>query len=58
LKNAARGAQTDQLAGLLDDIDQLQRSAGRNLNLHMALENVLLRLREALGAAPATTPAR
>lgn len=58
LKNAARGAQADQLAGLLDDIDQLQRSAGRNLNLHMALENVLLRLREALGAAPATTPAR
>jgi DNA polymerase III subunit delta' len=58
LKNAARGAQADQLAGLLDEIDQLQRSAGRNLNLHMALETVLLRLREALGVSPATTPAR
>jgi len=58
LKNAVRNAQADQLAGLLDEIDQLQRSAGRNLNLQMALETVLLHLREALGAAPATTPAR
>jgi DNA polymerase-3 subunit delta' len=47
LKSAARGAQADRLAGLLDEIDALQRSAGRNLNLQMALETVLLRLREA-----------
>ncbi len=58
LKTAVRSAQADRLADLLDEIDQLQRSAGRNLNLHMALETVLLHLREALGAAPATTPAR
>lgn len=56
LKTAARGAHADRLAGLLDDIDALQRSAGRNLNLQMALETVLLRLREALGVSPA--PAR
>jgi DNA polymerase-3 subunit delta' len=47
LQNAARGAHADQLAGLLDDIDALQRSAGRNLNTQMALETVLLHLREA-----------
>jgi DNA polymerase-3 subunit delta' len=58
LQSATRGAQTDRLAGLLDDIDALQRSAGRNLNLQMALETLLLRLREALGASPAATPAR
>ena len=58
LKTAARSARADQLANLLDEIDALQRSAGRNLNLHMALETVLLRLREALGASPTTTPAR
>lgn len=58
LKTAARSAQADQLAGLLDEIDALQRSAGRNLNLHMALETVLLRLRAALGVAPVTAPAR
>lgn len=58
LKTAVRGARADQLAGLLDEIDALQRSAGRNLNTQMALETVLLRLREALGAAPATAPAR
>jgi DNA polymerase-3 subunit delta' len=51
LKTAARGAKTDRLAGLLDEIDTLQRSAGRNLNLQMALETVLLRLREALLSA-------
>lgn len=48
LKTAARGAKADRLAGLLDEVDALQRSAGRNLNLQMALETVLLRLREAL----------
>lgn len=48
LKTAARTAQAELLAGLLDEIDRLQRSAGRNLNLQMALETVLLRLREAL----------
>ena len=58
LKNAARGAQADRLAGLLEEIDQLQRSAGRNLNLQMALETVLLHLREALGFSPASAPAR
>lgn len=47
LKIAARGVQPDRLADLLDNIDALQRSAGRNLNLQMALETVLLGLRDA-----------
>lgn len=58
LTAAARGARADQLAGLLDEIDALQRAAGRNLNTQMALETVLLRLREALGVAATATPAR
>ena len=44
--------------GLLDEIGTLQRSASRNLNLQMALETVLLRMRDVLGATAATTPAR
>jgi DNA polymerase-3 subunit delta' len=47
LQSAARGAAPDKLSGLLDEIDAFQRSAGRHLNLQMALESVLLRLREA-----------
>ncbi len=58
LKTAARSARTDRLAGLLDEIDALQRSAGRNLNLQMALETVLLRLREALGLSVEAAPVR
>jgi len=58
LKAAARGARTDRLAVLLDEIDALQRSAGRNLNLQLALETVLLRLREALGLSTEAAPAR
>ena len=58
LQSAARGAAPERLAGLLDEIDALQRSASRNLNLQMALESVLLRLREALGLATGAVPAR
>lgn len=58
LNTAARTAQADQLATLLDDIDALQRSSGRNLNLQMALETVLLRLREALGLSADAAPVR
>lgn len=58
LKTAAREAQAERLAALLDDLDALQRSAGRNLNLQMAMETVLLRLRAALGVASAAAPAR
>jgi DNA polymerase-3 subunit delta' len=48
LQAAAREARVDQLLDLLDDIDALQRAASRNLNLQLALENSLLRMREAV----------
>ena len=58
LQGAARGAAPDKLSGLLEEIDGLQRSAGRHLNLQMALESVLLHLREALGLSAGAAPAR
>ena len=48
LERAARAAQTDALLDLLADIEQTQQQATRHLNLHMALENILLRLRDAV----------
>jgi DNA polymerase-3 subunit delta' len=48
LKETARAMPLDGLLDLLDDIEAMQRSATRNLNLQMALETVLLRLRDAL----------
>ena len=41
-------APVDELLDLLETIEAFQRAATRNVNLHLALENVLLRLREAL----------
>jgi DNA polymerase-3 subunit delta' len=51
LERDARHAQTDALLELLGDIEETQRQATRHLNLHMALENILLRLRDALAAS-------
>jgi DNA polymerase-3 subunit delta' len=48
LERDARSAQTDALLDLLRDIEDTQQQATRHLNLHMALENILLRLRDAL----------
>ena len=48
LERDARHARTDALLDLLGDIEETQRQATRHLNLHMALESVLLRLRDAL----------
>ncbi len=48
LKETVRNMPLDGLLDLLEDIEALQRSATRNLNLQMALETVLLRLRDAL----------
>lgn len=39
----------DALLDLLDEIDQLERQAQRHLNLHMALENILLRVKSLFG---------
>jgi hypothetical protein len=41
------------LLDLLKDIERTEQGATRHLNLHMALETCLLRLREALALAPA-----
>jgi DNA polymerase-3 subunit delta' len=48
LERDARLAQTDALLDLLRDIEDSQQQATRHLNLQMVLENILLRLREAL----------
>src|SRR5262245_922017 len=48
LERDARQASTDALLDLLRDIEETQQQATRHLNLHMALENILLRLRDAL----------
>jgi DNA polymerase-3 subunit delta' len=48
LERDARHAHTDALLDLLRDIEGTQRQATRHLNLHMALESILLRLRDAL----------
>jgi DNA polymerase III subunit delta' len=53
LEAYARNAETDVLLGLLEDIEKTEQQATRHLNLHMALENILLRLRDALALAPA-----
>jgi DNA polymerase-3 subunit delta' len=47
----ARQANTDLLLELLQDIEKTEQQATRHLNLHMALENILLRLREAVAAS-------
>ncbi len=48
LERDARQAHTDVLLDLLRDIEDTQRQATRHLSLHMTLENILLRLRDAL----------
>jgi DNA polymerase-3 subunit delta' len=48
LERDARLAQTDALLDLLAEIEDTQQQATRHLNLQMALEHILLRLRDAL----------
>jgi len=57
LEAYARNAETDALLALLQDIEKTEQQATRHLNLHMALENILLRLRDALALAPAGSSA-
>lgn len=57
LRRYAQQADTDALLALLNDIERTEQQATRHLNLHMALENILLRLREAVGLAGAAAPA-
>ncbi|MFQ5992846.1 MAG: DNA polymerase III subunit delta' C-terminal domain-containing protein, partial [Nitrospiraceae bacterium] len=48
LEEASRAARLDLLLDLHEDLGAMSRAASRNLNLQLALENTLLRLREAL----------
>lgn len=50
-------ANTDGLLDLLKDIETTEQAATRHLNLHMALETILLRLRDALMTQSASLPA-
>jgi DNA polymerase III subunit delta' len=52
LRRYAQRADIDTLLTLLNDIDRTEQQATRHLNLQMALETTLLRLREALGLVP------
>jgi DNA polymerase-3 subunit delta' len=51
LETYARQANTDTLLNLLREIELTEQRATRHLNLHMVLEMILLRLRDALTAS-------
>jgi DNA polymerase-3 subunit delta' len=53
LRRYAQRADIDTLLTLLNDIERTEQQATRHLNVQMALETTLLRLREALGLVPA-----
>jgi len=53
LEQTASPIQVDLLLALMEDIEALQRAANRNVNLQLALESILLRLRD-VTCAPAT----
>ena len=57
LQEYARTTDLTLLLDLIKEIERTQQNATRNLNLHMALESCLLKLRDALGLAPVGTPA-
>ena len=54
----AETVHVDALIDLLQDIDALQRQSARNLNLHMALENVLIRFRDLFSSCGDALPRR
>ncbi len=56
LERLARNADTTMLLDLLQEIERTEQQATRHLNLQMAIENILLRLRDAV-AASAPQPA-
>jgi DNA polymerase-3 subunit delta' len=53
----AQQANTDSLLDLLREIEMTEQRATRHLNLHMALEIILLRLRDAVGVSSVPQPA-
>ena len=57
LESYAQQADTDSLLRLLREIEMTEQRATRHLNLHMALEMILLRLRDAVAASSVPVPA-
>ena len=57
LEAYAQQANTDSLLDLLREIEMTEQRATRHLNLHMALEMILLRLRDAVPASSVPLPA-
>jgi DNA polymerase-3 subunit delta' len=57
LEAYAQQANTDLLLDLLREIEMTEQRATRHLNLHMALEMILLRLRDAVTASSVPLPA-
>ena len=57
LESYARQADTDQLLDLLREIEMTEQRATRHLNLQMALEMILLRLRDAVSMSSVPLPA-
>ena len=56
LEAYAQQANTDQLLDLLHEIEMTEQRATRHLNLQMALETILLRLRGAVAPSPIPQP--
>lgn len=57
LHRYAQQADVGLLLDLLNEIERTEQQATRHLNVHMALETILLRLRDALGLAQTGAPA-
>ncbi len=55
--SAAEQANVDELLLLLHDIEKMEQNAARHLNVQMALETILLRLRSALMSPSPAQPA-
>jgi DNA polymerase-3 subunit delta' len=55
LERLAREADSTVLLDLLQEIERTEQQATRHLNLQMAIENILLRLRDVVASAPQPT---
>lgn len=55
LKDIARSVRLDALLDLLAEVERIHRASTRNINLQLALETLLLQLRDALHPSPAPT---
>jgi DNA polymerase-3 subunit delta' len=58
LREAASQIEVDGVLDLLEELERIERAGTRNINLQLALETVLLRLRDVLaGQSPVQVPA-